>query len=108
MLQIDLSPALKEYLTRLIKQNNRQIIDELKVELASEKSKPLPDKYLTKDEAAFKMCCSLPTLDRRIEEGLPYRKNGRKLLFTDIEIEVFMEKMRQRQADAVKPKIRDT
>jgi hypothetical protein len=108
MLQIDLSPALKEYLTHLIKQSNRQIIDELKVEMAKEKSTLSPEKYLTKNEAACKMCCSLPTLDRRIEEGLPYRKNGKKLLFTDIEIEVFMEKMRQRQAEAIKPKIRDT
>ena len=106
MLQIDLSPALKEYLTQLFKQNNRQIVNELKVELAKEKSTPPPDKYLTKKEAASKMCCSLPTLDRRIEEGLPYRKNGKKLLFTDVEIASFMDQMRSRQADGIPPTIR--
>jgi excisionase family DNA binding protein len=82
------------------------MIDELKVELGKEKSTPPPDKYLTKNEAASRMCCSLPTLDRRIEDGLPYRKNGRKLLFTEAEIEAFMDEMRSRQAGGIPPTIR--
>ncbi len=89
-----LTPADKAFLKQLFTEHSLEVTNKIVAELSSFGFEQAPEKYLTRDEAAAKIRVSLPTLDKRIEDGLPVRRNGKKILFTEREIDEFLRRNR--------------
>jgi excisionase family DNA binding protein len=89
-----LTPEDKDFIAQLLDDYSQGTIKGVIEELTSRGLGSPPEKYLTREEAAALIRISLPTLDKRIENGLPVRRIGKKLLFTEREIDEFLKRNR--------------